>query len=42
MTDKVNIYELITAFWRENDYEPFSTAEIALFFFPVINKPLIL
>lgn len=35
MTDKVNIYELITAFWRENDYEPFSTAEIALFFFLV-------
>lgn len=32
MTDKVNIYELMTMFWRENDYEPFSTAEIALFF----------
>lgn len=35
MTDKVKVYELITAFWRENDYEPFSTAEIALFFFLV-------
>lgn len=35
MTDKANVYELITAFWRENDYEPFSTAEIALFFFLV-------
>lgn len=35
MTDKVNIYELITTFWRENDYEPFSTAEIALFFYLV-------
>lgn len=35
MTDKVNIYELMAAFWRENDYEPFSTAETALFFFLV-------
>lgn len=34
-TDKVNIYELLTAYWRENDYEPFSTAETALFFFLV-------
>jgi len=35
MTDKVNIYELMAAYWRENDYEPFSTAETALFLFLV-------
>lgn len=33
MTKGVNIYELMHAFWQENEYEPFSTAEIALFFF---------
>lgn len=33
MTKGVNIYELMHAFWQENEYEPFSTAEIALFYF---------
>ena len=33
MTKGVNIYELMHAFWQENEYEPFATAEIALFFF---------
>lgn len=33
MANGVNIYELMHAFWQENEYEPFSTAEIALFFF---------
>lgn len=32
MNEGVNIYVLMRGFWRENDYEPFSTAEIALFF----------
>lgn len=32
MNGGVNIYTLMRGFWRENDYEPFSTAEIALFF----------
>lgn len=35
MNGSVNIYALMRGFWRENDYEPFSTAEIALFFFLV-------
>lgn len=29
----VNIYVLMHCFWKENDYTPFSTAEIALYFF---------
>lgn len=29
----VNLYILMQRFWRENEYEPFSTAEIALYFF---------
>lgn len=33
----VNIYEIMQRFWRENEYEPFSTAEIALYFF-LINR----
>lgn len=33
MAKGANIYTLISAFWRENEYEPFSTAEIALYFF---------
>lgn len=33
MAKGVNIYGLISSFWRENEYEPFSTAEIALYFF---------
>lgn len=33
MAKGVNIYNLISSFWRENEYEPFSTAEIALYFF---------
>lgn len=33
----VNLYILMQRFWRENGYEPFSTAEIALFFF-LINR----
>ena len=33
MPKGVNIYELMQRFWRENEYEPFSTAEIALYFF---------
>ena len=33
MAKGVNIYGLISSFWRENGYEPFSTAEIALYFF---------
>lgn len=30
MSKGVNIYELMHAFWQENEYEPFSTAEIVL------------
>lgn len=33
MTKGANIYELMRRFWRENEYEPFSTAAIALYFF---------
>lgn len=33
MSKGVNIYEIMQRFWRENEYEPFSTAEIALYFF---------
>lgn len=33
MNPGVNIYGLMHCFWRENDYIPFSTAEIALYFF---------
>lgn len=33
MSKGVNIYEVMQRFWRENEYEPFSTAEIALYFF---------
>lgn len=33
----VNLYILMQRFWRENEYEPFSTAEIALYFF-LINR----
>lgn len=33
MTKGVNIYNLISSFWRENEYEPFSTAAIAMYFF---------
>ncbi len=33
MTKGVNIYNLINSFWRENEYEPFSTAAIAMYFF---------
>ncbi len=29
----VNLYVLMQRFWRENEYEPFSTAAIALYFF---------
>lgn len=29
----VNLYVLMQRFWRENQYEPFSTAAIALYFF---------
>lgn len=29
----VNLYILMQRFWRENEYEPFSTAAIALYFF---------
>lgn len=29
----VNLYLLMQRFWRENEYEPFSTAAIALYFF---------
>lgn len=29
----VNVYELMHYFWQENDYEPFSTAAIALYAF---------
>lgn len=37
MPKGVNIYEIMQRFWRENEYEPFSTAEIALYFF-LINR----
>lgn len=37
MSEGVNIYEIMQRFWRENEYEPFSTAEIALYFF-LINR----
>ncbi len=37
MSKGVNIYEIMQRFWRENEYEPFSTAEIALYFF-LINR----
>ena len=33
MSKGVNIYEIMQRFWRENEYEPFSTAEISLYFF---------
>lgn len=33
----VNIYGLMQSFWRENEYEPFSTAAIALYFF-LVNR----
>lgn len=33
MSNGVNIYEIMQRFWRENEYEPFSTAAIALYFF---------
>ena len=33
MTKGANIYELMQRFWSENEYEPFSTAAIALYFF---------
>lgn len=33
----VNLYILMQRFWRENEYEPFSTAAIALYFF-LINR----
>lgn len=33
----VNLYVLMQRFWQENEYEPFSTAEIALYFF-LINR----
>lgn len=33
MDEGVNIYGLLHGFWKENDYIPFSTAEIALYFF---------
>ena len=33
----VNLYILMQRFWRENEYEAFSTAEIALYFF-LINR----
>ncbi len=33
MSKGVNIYEIMQGFWRENEYEPFSTAAIALYFF---------
>lgn len=33
MSKGVNIYEVMQRFWRENEYEPFSTTEIALYFF---------
>lgn len=32
-----NLYILMQRFWQENEYEPFSTAEIALYFF-LINR----
>lgn len=37
MSKGVNIYEIMQRFWRENEYEPFSTAEIAMYFF-LINR----
>ena len=37
MSKGVNIYEIMQRFWRENEYEPFSTAEISLYFF-LINR----
>lgn len=33
MAKGVNIYELMRSFWQENDYETFSTSEIAMYFF---------
>lgn len=33
MNGGVNIYGVMHGFWKENDYIPFSTAEIALYFF---------
>ncbi len=29
----INLYLLMQRFWRENEYDPFSTAEIAMYFF---------
>lgn len=33
MATGVNLYELMHEFWKENDYEPFPSSAIALFFF---------
>ena len=35
MEKGVNIYDLLHGFWKENEYEPFPTSAIALFFFLV-------
>lgn len=37
MNKRVNLYLLMRRFWRENEYEPFSTSEIALYFF-LLNR----
>ena len=33
----MNIYELLNRFWLENEYDPCSATEIALYFF-LLNK----
>ena len=35
----MNIYELLNRFWLENEYDPCSTTEIALYFF-LLNKAI--
>ena len=29
----MNLYELSNRFWQENEYEPFSVSEVALYFY---------
>ena len=37
MNDNINLYEIMNAFWRENEYETFSSTEISFYFF-LLNR----
>ena len=37
MNENVNLYELMSAFWKENEYESFSPGQICLYFF-LLNR----